>query len=94
MYSMGDVTVAARSSSGQIQYLTCNQQGTATLAIDSATLDVTRRYYDPYGNPIGAAPASWPGSEGFVGGTADPGHRPDQPWRPRVQPRHRCLYLP
>jgi RHS repeat-associated protein len=33
---------------------------------------VTRRYFDPYGNPIGAAPASWPGNKGYVGGTADP----------------------
>jgi RHS repeat-associated protein len=32
---------------------------------------VTRRYYDPYGNPLGAAPGSWPGTKGFVGGTAD-----------------------
>ena len=41
------------------------------MSIDSATLAVTRRYYDPYGNPLGAAPGSWPGTKGFVGGTAD-----------------------
>ena len=33
-------------------YLVGNQQGTDTLAIDAATLTTTRRYYDPYGNPI------------------------------------------
>jgi RHS repeat-associated protein len=32
----------------------------------------TRRYYDPYGNPAGTAPPGWPGTKGFVGGTADP----------------------
>jgi RHS repeat-associated protein len=64
--------VAARTSAGQVDYLTGNQQGTDTLAINSATLAVTRRYYDPYGNLAGAPPSSWPGTKGFVGGTADP----------------------
>ncbi len=70
-YAIGGVTVAARTSAGQVDYLTGNQQGTDTLAINSATLAVTRRYYDPYGNPAGAPPSSWPGTKGFVGGTAD-----------------------
>jgi RHS repeat-associated protein len=78
-YAIGGVTAAARTSSdvsgtysSQISYLTGNQQGTGTLAINYQTLAVTRRYYDPYGNPIGTAPTSWPGTRGFVGGTADP----------------------
>jgi RHS repeat-associated protein len=71
-YTIGGVTVAARTSAGDVQYLTGNQQGTDTLAIDYSTLNVTRRYYDPYGNPIGATPTAWPGTKGFVGGTADP----------------------
>ena len=71
-YAIGSTTVAARTSAGHVQYLTGNQQGTATLAVDYANLAVTRRYYDPYGNPIGTPPASWPGTRGFVGGTADP----------------------
>jgi RHS repeat-associated protein len=71
-YQIGGVTVAAHTSSGDVQYLIGNQQGTATLAIDSATLAVTRRYYDPFGNQVGAAPTAWPGDKGFVGGTTDP----------------------
>ena len=55
-----------------MQYLVGNQQGTAGVAVDAASLAVTRRYYDPYGNPVGVAPESWPGTRGFVGGTADP----------------------
>jgi RHS repeat-associated protein len=55
-----------------VQYLVGNQQGTAGVAVDAASLAVTRRYYDPYGNPVGVAPESWPGTRGFVGGTADP----------------------
>jgi len=49
-----------------------NQQNTSTVAINASTLAVTRRFYDPYGNAIGTPPASWPGTRGFVGGTADP----------------------
>jgi RHS repeat-associated protein len=70
-YTLGGVTLATRTSAGTVSYLTGDQQGTAAMSIDSATLTVTRRYYDPYGNPIGAAPSSWPGTKGFVGGTAD-----------------------
>jgi RHS repeat-associated protein len=71
-YSIGGVTVAARTSSGGIYYLTGDSQGTDDLAINASTLAVTRRYYDPYGNPVGTPPASWPGNKGFVGGTTDP----------------------
>ncbi len=71
-YSIGGVTVAARTSAGPVYYLTGDIQGTMTLAIDASSLLVNRRYYDPYGNPIGAAPSAWPGTRGFVGGTADP----------------------
>jgi RHS repeat-associated protein len=70
-YAIGGVTVAARTS-GTVYYLTGDQQGTDSLAISAATLAVTRRYYDPYGNAVGTAPSSWPGDEGFVGGTTDP----------------------
>jgi hypothetical protein len=53
-YTLSGVTLAARTSAGSVSFLTGDQQGTAAMAIDSATLTVTRRYYDPYGNPIGA----------------------------------------
>jgi RHS repeat-associated protein len=71
-YSIGGVTVAARTSSGSVDYLFGDREGTALLSVDSSSQVVTRRYYDPYGNPIGAPPSAWPGSKGFVGGTADP----------------------
>lgn len=70
-YTIGGVTIAARPSAGDVQYLIGDQQGTAATAIDAGTLSVTRRYYDPYGNEIGPAPSSWTGNRGFVGGTAD-----------------------
>jgi RHS repeat-associated protein len=71
-YTINGVTIAARTSAGDVQYLIGDQQGTATTAIDYETLAVTRRYYDPFGNAVGSAPSSWPGTQGFVGGTTDP----------------------
>jgi RHS repeat-associated protein len=71
-YSVGGQAVAARTSAGGVYYLAGNQEGTAILAISSATLAVTRRYYTPYGSPAGPVPLSWPGDQGFQDGTADP----------------------
>jgi RHS repeat-associated protein len=70
-YAIGGITIAARTSAGAVSYLAGDQQGTASLAIDSGSLAATYRYYDPFGNPVGAAPTAWPGTKGFVGGTAD-----------------------
>jgi RHS repeat-associated protein len=70
-YSLGGQTVAARTSGGSVDYLVGNQQGTDTVAIDASTLATTTRYFDPYGNPLTATPSTWPGTRGFVGGTAD-----------------------
>jgi hypothetical protein len=65
------VTVATRTSAGDVQYLTGDQQGTATLAVDSSNLAVSERFYDPYGNPVGTATGTWPGDKGFQDGSAD-----------------------
>jgi RHS repeat-associated protein len=73
LYSMGDMMVAARTGAASLAYVVGDQQNTEEVAIDSGTLAVTRRYFDPYGNTLGSAPASWPGGQkGFAGGTADP----------------------
>jgi len=71
-YTVGGATVAARTGASSVAYLAGDQQGTDSVAIDSATLSVNRRYYDPYGNPRGSAPPGFPvGEKGFVGGAAD-----------------------
>jgi hypothetical protein len=69
-YTIGGRTIAARTA-GTVDYLIGDRQGTSLLSIDATTLAVTRRYYDPYGTPIGAAPASWPGTKGYADGTTD-----------------------
>jgi hypothetical protein len=51
------MTVVARTSAGEVDYLGGDQDGTSTLAINSSTLAPTYRYYDPYGLPAGAAPS-------------------------------------
>jgi RHS repeat-associated protein len=71
-YSIGGLTIAARTSAGTLDFLFGDRQGTSTLAVDATTQAVTRRHYDPYGNPLGAPPATWPGDRGFIGGTNDP----------------------
>lgn len=71
-YTEPDGTTIARSSDGTISYLVANTQGTALESIDASSLAVTRRYYDPYGNPRGPVPGSWPDQHGYVGKPADP----------------------
>jgi RHS repeat-associated protein len=71
-YTLGGTTVATRTGASSVAYLAGDQQGTDSVAIDSATLNPTRRYYDPYGNPRGNVPSSFPaGEKGFIGGAAD-----------------------
>jgi RHS repeat-associated protein len=65
--SAPDGTQIVRSSSGSVSYLTTNQQKTALEAINASTLAISRRYYDPWGNPVGTAPSSWPDSRAYLG---------------------------
>ncbi|WUD76777.1 polymorphic toxin-type HINT domain-containing protein [Streptomyces sp. NBC_00510] len=69
-----DGTTVTRSSSGTVSYEVANGQGTAVTAIDASTLAVSRRSYDPWGNPRGTKPGSWVAPDenhGFLGQPAD-----------------------
>ncbi|MYS20299.1 intein C-terminal splicing region/RHS repeat-associated core domain-containing protein [Streptomyces sp. DvalAA-14] len=71
-YDIAGTTIAERSSTGDVQYLIPDRQGTDTLAIDYQTLAPTRRSYLPFGQSR-TAPGVWPGGDdGYVGGTPDP----------------------
>ncbi|HZR53727.1 MAG TPA: polymorphic toxin-type HINT domain-containing protein [Streptosporangiaceae bacterium] len=71
-YSLGTTIVAARTGASAVDYLAGDTQGTDSVAIDAATLALTRRYFDPYGNPRGPVPSSFPaGRKGFIGGIDD-----------------------
>ncbi|MFC4033368.1 RHS repeat-associated core domain-containing protein [Streptomyces polygonati] len=70
-YSVNGTTLASRSSSGDVQYLIPNRQGSDYLSIDYQTQAVTRRQYLPFGGTRGTVPAAWQGDKGYVGGTTD-----------------------
>ncbi|WP_427166645.1 ricin-type beta-trefoil lectin domain protein [Streptomyces sp. C1-1] len=73
-YSGPDGTRVTRSSSGDVTYQVANSQGTTTTSVAADDLAVTRRYYDPYGNPRGAKPSTWVAADenhGFLGKPAD-----------------------
>jgi RHS repeat-associated protein len=74
-YNGPDGTRITRSSSGSVTYQIANAQGTATTAVDASSLAVTRRAYDPWGNPRGTGPSSWVAPDenhGFLGKPTDP----------------------
>lgn len=73
-YSGPDGTRVTRSSSGDVWYQVANSQGTATTSVAADDLAVTRRYYDPYGNPRGSEPSTWGSADenhGFLGKPTD-----------------------
>ncbi|MFG2132121.1 RHS repeat-associated core domain-containing protein [Streptomyces sp. NPDC048751] len=73
-YAGPDGTRITRSSAGDVTYQVATSQGTATTAVDASTLAVTRRYYDPYGNPRGTEPSTWVAPDenhGFLGKPSD-----------------------
>jgi RHS repeat-associated protein len=70
-YAIGGTIVAARTSGGAVDYLIPDRQGTDQLAIDSSAQAVTRRSYLPFGGTRTTPSATWPGDEGYVGGTTD-----------------------
>ncbi|MFG3292630.1 ricin-type beta-trefoil lectin domain protein [Streptomyces sp. NPDC048179] len=69
-----DGTTVTRSSSGSVTYQVAGGQGTSVTAVDASSLGVTRRAYDPWGNPRGTKPASWVAPDenhGFLGQPVD-----------------------
>ncbi|MGW0703754.1 polymorphic toxin-type HINT domain-containing protein [Streptomyces sp. NPDC002867] len=78
-YSHPGAPVTVRSTGGKttghtLTVLLSDHHNTATTAVElSDGQPVTRRRYDPYGNPRGTQPATWPGRHTFLGtGIDDP----------------------
>jgi RHS repeat-associated protein len=76
-YPAPDGTIIVRSYDNNTQNTTITDQtttpqGTSTEAVDATTQAITRRYYDPYGNPAGTVPAAWPDNHAYLGKPADP----------------------
>ncbi|MFG3379475.1 polymorphic toxin-type HINT domain-containing protein [Streptomyces sp. NPDC047999] len=70
-YSFAGQTVAVRSDSGNLAFLSSDHHGTGQLAVDATTGSVSQRRFDPYGLDRGSPVGEWPGEKGFVGGTID-----------------------
>jgi RHS repeat-associated protein len=62
--------VAVRSGN-DLSYLFNDQQGTATTAVAALTLAISRRKQLPFGQ-LRSTTGTFPGGQGFVGGTTDP----------------------
>ncbi|HTM84194.1 MAG TPA: RHS repeat-associated core domain-containing protein, partial [Mycobacterium sp.] len=69
-YSDGTGTIAVRTFDNRLYWQIDDQNGTAGMSIDAATLAVTRRRTTPFGAARGATVA-WKGERGFVDGVMD-----------------------
>ncbi len=70
-YAFAGQTIAVRTDDGTLSYLADDHQGTAQLAVDAATGQVSQRRFNPYGQDRGSPTGQWPGEKGYVGGTID-----------------------
>ncbi|MGW1980253.1 polymorphic toxin-type HINT domain-containing protein [Streptomyces sp. NPDC001889] len=72
-YGQPDGSTTVRSTGGGRQLLLADHHGTSNTVVDmvAADMGVTRRKSMPFGEERGAAPSTWPGARGFVGGTVD-----------------------
>ncbi|MGW2397781.1 RHS repeat domain-containing protein [Kitasatospora sp. NPDC001664] len=70
-YANPDGTTIVRSSNGTLTYQPANPQNTAQLQIDATNLTITRRAFDPYGNPRGTTPSTWANNRGYLGQPTD-----------------------
>ena len=75
-YTAAGQTIAIRTATvgtagSQLNFVAGDHHGTATLAVDAATLAVTKRYTTPFGASRGTNPITWPDDKAFLGKPAD-----------------------
>ncbi|WP_165956690.1 polymorphic toxin-type HINT domain-containing protein [Kribbella antibiotica] len=70
-YSINNQVVAVRSSATDLKWLVPDHHGTSSVAVDSKTLAVTKRYTNPFGVRRGPEPVTWPNEHGFLGKPED-----------------------
>ncbi|WP_372405122.1 polymorphic toxin-type HINT domain-containing protein [Streptomyces luteireticuli] len=69
-YAHGGQQIAVRTPKG-VHWLGGGQNGTAELAVNAKTQELTQRRTLPFGGPRDAKPVAWPNDKGFLGGTMD-----------------------
>jgi len=65
-YTHNGTTVAMRIAGNNPRYLQTDQHGTGQVTATTPDFTVSRRTFDPYGNPIGIAQGVWPDQRGFL----------------------------
>lgn len=70
-FDLGGGQMAIRSDDGTFAFTIADQHGTGELSIQASSLALTQRRTLPFGGERGVAPATWPGTKGFIGGTDD-----------------------
>lgn len=78
-YTVGGMTIAARTNVGAATFLVPDPHGSALLAVTEGNQTVTRRLFLPFGGPRGAAPTTWPGGSGFLNAPLDAMPRSGRP---------------
>ncbi|MFE4752439.1 polymorphic toxin type 17 domain-containing protein [Streptomyces mirabilis] len=74
-YTTGASTIALRTNktgTNNLSWLTADQHGTSTLAVDATTQVVTKRYATPFGAPRSGGTGTWPDDKTFLGDSTDP----------------------
>ncbi|WP_430379382.1 RHS repeat-associated core domain-containing protein [Streptomyces sp. B1-3] len=64
-------TAASGTSGTKLSFLAGDQNGTSSLAMDSSTYAVTKRYTNPFGGSRGTRVTNWPDDKSFLGKPAD-----------------------
>ncbi|WP_308409670.1 RHS repeat-associated core domain-containing protein [Streptomyces sp. A3M-1-3] len=75
-YTAAGQSIAVRTATAgvtgtKLNFLAGDHHGTSSLAIDNATLAITKRYTTPFGAPRGTQPTTWPDDKAFLGKPAD-----------------------
>ncbi|MGW7788423.1 RHS repeat-associated core domain-containing protein [Streptomyces tricolor] len=75
-YTANGQTIAVRTATSgvsgtKLSFLAADHHGTSSIALESGTYAVTKRYSTPFGAPRGTKPASWPDDKAFLGKPAD-----------------------
>ncbi|MFG3296828.1 RHS repeat-associated core domain-containing protein [Streptomyces sp. NPDC048179] len=75
-YTAGGQTIAVRtatsgSSTTKLTFLANDPHGTASVALDSSTWAITKRYTTPFGASRDTTTVTWPDDKGFLGKPVD-----------------------
>ncbi|MEU8470166.1 RHS repeat-associated core domain-containing protein [Streptomyces sp. NPDC029006] len=75
-YTANGQTIAVRTATAgitgtKLSFLAADHHGTSSIALDSGTYALTKRYSTPFGAPRGTKPTSWPDDKAFLGKPAD-----------------------